>query len=163
MTTAAIRPARPTQRFPRWSLRVPELFFVLHLGRLVPWLVMVETTGRRSGRPRRVVLDVARVDERGLWVLAADGRQARWVMNLLAHPACVIRHRGRRYVARAKVGGVDAGELAAGIYRDRPLYTRLIYLAIGERIRNAADVRRLAAGAVAVFLEENPTNPPFRA
>jgi deazaflavin-dependent oxidoreductase (nitroreductase family) len=153
MTTAAIQPARQTQRFQRWLLRVPELFFVLRLSRLVPWLVMVETTGRRSGRPRRVVLDVARVDEDGLWVLAADGRQARWVMNLLANPACVVRHSGRRFVARATVTDADPGDLAVGIFHDRPFYTKLIYLAIGERIRGAADVRRLAAGAVAVRFE----------
>ena len=111
---------------------------------------MVETTGRRSGKRRRVVLDVARVDEDGLWVLAGDGRQARWVMNLLADPTCVIRHRGHRFVARATVTDADPGDLAVGIYRDRPFYTKLIYLAIGERIRGAADVRRLSADAVAV-------------
>ena len=155
MTTAAIGPRRQTQRFPRWILRVPELVFILHLGRLVPSLAMVVTIGRRTGRPRRVVLDVARRDAHGLWVLAADGREARWVKNLLAHPACVVWHRGRRFVARATVSDGDPGDLAVEIYRARPFYTRLVYLAIGERVHNAWDVRRLAAGAVAVFLEES--------
>jgi deazaflavin-dependent oxidoreductase (nitroreductase family) len=154
MTTAAIGPARPTQHLPRWFLRVPELFFVLHLSRLVPWLVMVVTTGRRTGRARRVVLDVARREEHGLWVLAADGREARWVKNLLADPGCVVWHRGRRFAARATVSALDPGDLAAEIYRDRPSYIKLVYLAVGERIRSEADARRLAAGAVPVFLEE---------
>ena len=159
MTDAAIGPRRQTQRFPRWFLRVPELLFVLHLSRRVPWLVMVATTGRRTGKRRRVVLDVARVDAHGLWVLAADGRRARWVLNLLAEPSCEVRHRGRRFAARATVSDDDPGDLAVAIYRARPFYTRLIYLAIGERVHNAWDVRRLSVGAVPVFLEEAAASP----
>ena len=155
MTTETIGPARPTQRIPRWFLRVPELVFTLHLGRLAPWLVMLETTGRRTGKRRRVVLDVARRDEHGLWVLAADGLEARWVKNLLADPRCEVWHRGRRFAASATIGGADPGDLAVGIYRDRPFYTKLIYLAVGERIRSEADVRRLSAGVMAIFLEED--------
>lgn len=156
MTTAAApAPAtRPTQRFPRWFLRVPELVFKLRVDRFVPFLVMIETTGRRTGRPRRVVLDVARRDDTGLWVMAGDGHEARWVKNLLANPQCRVWHRGRRFVARATIGGADAGDLSVEIYRDRPFYTKLIYLAIGERVRGEADVRRLSAGVVAVFLQE---------
>jgi deazaflavin-dependent oxidoreductase (nitroreductase family) len=159
VTTAALGPTRQTQRFPRWFLRAPELLFVLHLGRLVPWLAMVVTIGRRSGKPRRVVLDVARVEAHGLWVLAADGRRARWVMNLLADPSCEVRHRGRRFAARATVTHDDPGDLAVGIYRARRFYTRLIYLAIGERVHNAWDVRRLSVAAVPVFLEETLASP----
>lgn len=155
MTTATIGPARPTQRIPRWFLRVPQLVFTLHLGRFAPWLVMIQTTGRRTGRPRRVVLDVAKRDANGLWVLAADGLEARWVKNLLADPRCGVWHRGRRFSASATIGGADPGDLAAGIYRDRPFYTKLIYLAAGERIRGEADVRRASAGVVPVFLEED--------
>lgn len=155
MTTATIGPARPTQRYPRWFMRTPELLFHLHLDRLVPW-VMIVTIGRRSGKPRPVVLDVARRDRRGLWVIAADGLEARWVKNLLADPYCKVSHRGRRYVARAAVAAIDPGDLAAEIYRDRPLYIKLVYLGIGKRVRSEADVRRLSADAVAVCLEEIP-------
>jgi deazaflavin-dependent oxidoreductase (nitroreductase family) len=153
MTTAALRSARPTQRYPRWFMRMPELLFHLHLDRLVPW-VMIVTTGRRTGKPRPVVLDIARRDVHGLWVIAADGLEARWVKNLLASPSCAVTHRGRRFVARASVGAADPGDLAVEVYRDRPLYLKLVYLALGKRVRSEADVRRLSAGAVAVRLQE---------
>lgn len=156
MTTAAVRPTRPTQRLPRWFMRAPELAFTLHLSRLVPWLVMIETTGRRTGKPRRVVLDVARRDGDGLWVLAGDGSQARWLMNLLAHPTCRVWNRGRRYVARAKVGGVDAGDLSVEVFRARPLYVKAVYLGLGKRIRSEADLRRSVEDVVPVFLAEVP-------
>lgn len=151
---ATLRPARPTRRIPRWLLRAPELFFRLHLGRFVPWWVMIVTTGRRSGKPRSAVLDVVRRDERGLWVIAADGLEARWAKNLLADPSCTVVHRGRRFSARATVAAADPGDLVAEIYRDRPTYLKLVYLAIGQRIRSEADARRLAAGSMPVCLEE---------
>ena len=157
MTSAAIGPTRPTQRIPHWFLRVPELVFTLHLSRLTPWLTMIVTTGRRSGKPRRVVLDVAKREAGDLWVLAADGLGARWVKNLLADPRCRVTYRGRRFAAHATVTAADPGELVAEIYHDRPLYTRLIYLAVGERVHNEADARRLAEGVVPVWLEEDRT------
>lgn len=153
MTTAALR---PTQRLPRWFMRAPELAFTLHLGRLVPWLVMIETTGRRSGKSRRVVLDVARREARGLWVLAGDGYQARWLMNLLTHPTCRVWNRGRRYIARASAGGVDAGDLSVEVFHARPLYVKAVYLGLGKRLRSEADLRRAVEGVVPVFLAEVP-------
>jgi deazaflavin-dependent oxidoreductase (nitroreductase family) len=144
---------RVTQRFPRWFLRAPELIFRLRLSWLAPTLVMLVTTGRRTGRKRAVVLDVARIDRSGLWVIAGDGMRARWVLNLAADPAVEVWHRGRRWRGRATVGGIDAGELNVDIYRDRPLYTRLVYRLIGERIRDESDVRRLARGTIAVRIE----------
>lgn len=154
MTTSAVRPVRPTQRLPRWFMRAPELVFMLHLGWLVPWLVMIETVGRRTGRPRRVVLDVARREGRGLWVMAGDGFEARWLMNLLAHPTCRVWNRGRRYVARATVGGADAGDLSAEVFRHRPLYVKAVYLGLGQRIHSEAALRRSVEDVVPVFLEE---------
>ena len=151
--TAGPAAGRPTSRFPRWFLRAPELIFRLRLDRFAPTLVMLTTTGRRSGAPRPVVLDVARHDADGLWVIAGDGMRARWVLNLLADPDVEVRHRGRRWRGRATVGGMDAGDLNVAIYRDRPAYVRLIYRLIGERIRGEADVRRLAEGTLAIRIE----------
>ena len=144
---------RPTQRFPRWFLRAPELVFRTRLGFLVPTWVMLVTTGRRSGRRRAVVLDVARADARGLWVIAGDGMRARWVLNLLADPRVEVWHRGRRWMGRAEIGTTDAADLNVEIYRSRPMYARLIYRLIGQRIGGEEDVRRLAAGTVAVRIE----------
>jgi deazaflavin-dependent oxidoreductase (nitroreductase family) len=146
---------RPTQRFPRWFLRAPELIFRLRLAFLVPTLLMLVTHGRRTGRSRPVVLDVARVDSRGVWVLAGDGVRAAWVLNLLDEPRVEVWHRGRRWAGWATVGAGDAGDLAVEIYRQRRTYTRLIYRLIGERVRDEADVRRLSQGAVAVRVERD--------
>jgi deazaflavin-dependent oxidoreductase (nitroreductase family) len=147
---------RLTQRFPRWFLRAPELIFRLRLSFLVPTLVMLVTTGRRTGRQRAVVLDVARRGPDGLWVIAGDGMQARWVRNLIADPRVEVWHRGTRWNGRATVGSVDPGDLAVEIYRARPTYARLIYRLIGERIRGEEDVRRLSCDNAAVWIAMEP-------
>jgi deazaflavin-dependent oxidoreductase (nitroreductase family) len=152
---ASVGDRRPTTRFPRWFLRAPELLFRLRLDALWPSLAMVTTTGRKSGRRRPIVLDVARAERDRLWVIAGDGMRARWVMNVLADPRVEVRHRGRRWLGRASVGGMDAADLNVAIYRDRPAYVRLIYRLIGERVRDEADVRRLAAGTVAVRIDRD--------
>lgn len=147
---------RPTQRLPSWFLRAPELIFRLRLGFLVPAWVMLVTTGRRTGLRRAVVLDVARRERDGLWVIAGDGLRARWVRNLIAEPRVEIWHRATRWNGRAAVGGVDAGDLAVEIYRARPTYARLIYRLVGERVRDENDVRRLARDNVAVRIIPEP-------
>jgi deazaflavin-dependent oxidoreductase (nitroreductase family) len=144
---------RPTSRFPRWFLRAPELLFRLHLDALWPSLVMLTTTGRRTGQRRSVVLDVARADRDGLWVIAGDGMRARWVLNLLADPRVEVRHAGHRWSGTATVGAGDAAELTVAIYRDRPRYVRLIMRIEGDRVRGEDDVRRLATGTVAVRID----------
>lgn len=152
---AAADAPRPTTRFPRWFLRAPELLFRLHLDALWPSLVMLTTTGRRTGQRRSVVLDVARVEPDRLWVIAGDGMRARWVMNLLADPRVEVRHAGRRWTGAATVGAGDAAELTVAIYRNRPRYVRLVMRIEGDRVRGEDDVRRLAAGTVAVRIDRD--------
>jgi deazaflavin-dependent oxidoreductase (nitroreductase family) len=143
----------PTSRLPRWFLRSPEIIFRLHLDVLTPFWVMLITRGRTSGRPRPVVVDVARRVPGGLWVIAGDGWQAHWVSNLAADSHVTVQYRGRRMPGRALIDeSIDPGDLAVRIYRDRPRYVRLIYRLMGEYIANETDVRRSMAGTLAVFI-----------
>jgi deazaflavin-dependent oxidoreductase (nitroreductase family) len=153
MTGHATTDERITRRIPRWILAAPEWLIRLRLGFLVPWWVMVVTTGRRSGRPRRVVLDVIRRDGDRLWVLAADGRRADWVRNILADPRVEIWHGAQRRPARARLLDPSAAvEFGLEVYRRRPAYVRAVYRVFGERITSEDDVRRLASGTQPVEL-----------
>ena len=70
---------------------------VLKLGTwmgVAPGLVLVETTGRRSGKRRRNVVGM-HVDGLTGWVVAEQGRHAGYVRNLEAHPDVRVRLRGR--------------------------------------------------------------------
>jgi len=53
-------------------------------------IVELETTGAKSGLPRRVPL-AGRADESGVWVISQHGRRAGWAHNIAAHPEVRVR------------------------------------------------------------------------
>ncbi|MCV7252490.1 nitroreductase family deazaflavin-dependent oxidoreductase [Mycolicibacterium fluoranthenivorans] len=53
-------------------------------------IVELETTGAKSGLPRRVPL-AGRADEDGVWVISQHGRRAGWAHNIAAHPEVRVR------------------------------------------------------------------------
>jgi deazaflavin-dependent oxidoreductase (nitroreductase family) len=132
---------------------MPEWLFRLRMGGLAPWWVMLVTIGRRSGRPRRVVLDVVHREGDRIWVVAADGRRADWVRNLVANPRLEVWHGWRQYRAVARLlDDRDGDEMMVELYRRRPTYVRAVYRLLGERVASEADARRLAAGLQPVEL-----------
>ena len=53
-------------------------------------VVELETTGRKSGEPRRVPL-AGRADDNGVWVISQHGRRAGWAHNISADPRVRVR------------------------------------------------------------------------
>jgi deazaflavin-dependent oxidoreductase (nitroreductase family) len=56
----------------------------------LPGVVILETTGRKSGEPRRVPVGKA-LDGDTLWVIAEHGRRAAYVRNIEAQPRVRVR------------------------------------------------------------------------
>ncbi len=52
--------------------------------------VELETTGAKSGQPRRVPL-TGRADADGVWVISQHGRRAGWAHNITANPKVRVR------------------------------------------------------------------------
>jgi deazaflavin-dependent oxidoreductase (nitroreductase family) len=72
-----------------------------------PSVVILETTGRRSGRPRRV--PVTRMTDRDtLWIVTEHGRRAAYVRNIEAEPRVRVRVGRRWRSGRAEVLGPAA-------------------------------------------------------
>src|SRR5260370_6783973 len=65
------------------------------LAGLAPWWVVLETTGHRSGEPRRTPLARGPISQRAACLIAVHGRHASWVKNLEASPRVRIQIRGR--------------------------------------------------------------------
>ena len=52
--------------------------------------VELETTGAKSGQPRRVPL-TGRADDSGVWVISQHGKRAGWAHNISASPTVRVR------------------------------------------------------------------------
>ena len=68
-----------------------------------PWWVLLETRGRRSGRPRTFPLARGPMEGDAVWLCSVHGRHANWVRNLEASPQVRIKLSGRWHAARASV------------------------------------------------------------
>jgi deazaflavin-dependent oxidoreductase (nitroreductase family) len=79
---------------------------------VAPWWVILETTGRKSGKPRRVPLARGPADERTIWLIAVHGPHASFVKNLLAEPQVRIKIRGRWLCGRAQLEPLDERRLS---------------------------------------------------
>jgi deazaflavin-dependent oxidoreductase (nitroreductase family) len=65
------------------------------VGLPTPSVVILETIGRRSGRPRRVPV-TRMLDGDTLWIVTEHGRRAAYVRNIEANPRVRVRA-GRRW------------------------------------------------------------------
>jgi deazaflavin-dependent oxidoreductase (nitroreductase family) len=138
----------------RWFLRMPIWLFRSGLDRFMPGWIMLTTTGRRSGKPRRNVVDVARREGDTVYILAAYGEKADWVRNLKADSSLKAQIGGRKFDARAAfLPGEEAGDLMVALFRNRPAYVRAVLRAIGVQVANEEDVRRAGAGMLTVRIE----------
>ena len=83
-----------------WRLTNP---LARRLTRVARWWVVLETKGRRSGRPRQTPLARGPQIDGSMWLIAVHGRHASWVKNLGADPVVRIRidrewHRGEAHL-----------------------------------------------------------------
>jgi deazaflavin-dependent oxidoreductase (nitroreductase family) len=73
--------------------RAANPFFRLWTGLALGWAV-IETTGRRTGRPRQVPVG-GRLRGSVFWAVAGDGRHSAFVLNIEANPLVRVRVHGR--------------------------------------------------------------------
>jgi deazaflavin-dependent oxidoreductase (nitroreductase family) len=116
-------------RVQRWLLN-PPMKLMVWLG-VVPGHVVLETRGRRTGRPRRTVVGAHR-DHDTVWIVAEQGRHAAWVRNLAADPSVRVRHRARWQQARAVVVDDDDSRARLATWH-RPGHARLVQ-ALGTQL-----------------------------
>jgi deazaflavin-dependent oxidoreductase (nitroreductase family) len=112
---AAKERKRRRVRFMQRYVANPLVKPLTHLG-LLPNYVVLETTGRRSGRPRTTVVGVhpdPDGDASAVWIVAEHGHRAAYVRNIEAEPAVRIRRRRRWHPGRAEVVDHDPEALLA--------------------------------------------------
>src|ERR1700752_2181534 len=107
-------------------------------------VIELETTGAKSGQPRRVPL-TGRADDKGLWVISQHGRRAGWAHNIAADPKVRVRvnnqwrsgtatfepdddvaARARSFFGNSKVGQ-SAAALGMRALQSDPISVRITY------------------------------------
>ncbi len=79
------------RKIPRWLARAPIPLFEAGWGWLAGHrLLMLEHTGRRTGLPRKVVLEVIDVRADTVDVVSGYGQSSQWFLNIKAEPAVRI-------------------------------------------------------------------------
>ena len=99
----------------------------------VEWIVL-ETIGRRSGRPHAVVLDVVGRDAARdvYYVQPAEGRRSAWVHNVGAHPDVAARVGARRMRVHVRdATGAEGAAVVLRFLRAHPWYARVIVWFVG--------------------------------
>ena len=91
-----LRLVRALQRY----LFNPPIKLLFRLGAVPPGYALLETVGRRSGRPRRTPVGNGLVGDT-FWIVAEHGPRAAYVLNLQANPRVRVKLRqGWRVVWR---------------------------------------------------------------
>ena len=75
------------------------------VGRRLP-VTMLETTGRKSGRPRRTAVG-GKVVDNTFWMVSEHGEHSHYVLNIKADPTVRVRIRGRCHTGTAHVLPAD--------------------------------------------------------
>jgi len=122
---------RPPTGLQAWFARAPRYLFRWRLGRLLGnRFCLLVHTGRTSGLPREVVLEVCEHDPAtgSVTVASGFGRRSQWFRNILADPAVTIQVGGRpRTPATAQVlPPQESGEAMARYAAAHPRSARAI-------------------------------------
>lgn len=97
MTTDSVSALEESQRRRRSRHRIFWRIVNLptrRLAGLAPWWVVLETQGRRTGKPRITPLARGPIDSDAVWLNSVHGRHADWVRNLEATPEVRIKLSG---------------------------------------------------------------------
>ena len=77
------------------------------LAGIAPWWVLIETVGRRTGKPRRTPLARGAFDGHTTWLISVHGRHASWVKNVEDSPTVRLRVERRWRTGTASVVRYD--------------------------------------------------------
>jgi len=119
----------------------------------IDWIVL-ETRGRKSGRPHEVMLDVVAEAPDTFYVQPADGRRADWVRNVTADARVTAQVRGERFAARVDdVTGAEGAAAVLRFVRGHPWYARVIVWFVGyvDRLDRPDDELRALFADTPVF------------
>jgi deazaflavin-dependent oxidoreductase (nitroreductase family) len=130
----------------------PPIKLLFALGVVLPGYALLETIGRKSGKPRRTPIGDGRVGNQ-FWIVAEHGTKAGYVLNIAKNPRVRVKVRqglrARWYTGRAQVLPDDSPR-----ERQRWLATQL-----PKSASNAAAVRFFGTDLMTVRIDLDVAGP----
>ena len=124
----------------------PPIKLLFALGVVPPGYALLETIGRKSGKPRRTPVGNGRVGNE-FWIVAEHGREAGYVRNIESNPRVRLKLRDG---LRAKWCGGTAHLLPGDDPRERQ---RWLATKVPGSARNAAAVRLFGTRLLSVRID----------
>lgn len=159
-----IRGAYPASAVMKQVVHLPLLLWRLGLGFLFNWIILImTTTGRKSGLPRRAAIEFHEYNGRK-YVYSGWGGRAQWYQNLLADPHVTLQSAaGTERVIAHRLADERALAEAYHHYMQNPVL-RVLFRVSGLRL----DLRDILAHKENVYLltfdpTDEPTPPPLAA
>jgi deazaflavin-dependent oxidoreductase (nitroreductase family) len=139
----------PRSGWRRAVLRAPIALYRAGLGALLGHRVVLLThTGRKSGLPRQVVLEVVgRGDQPGSYVIASGyGERAQWFRNIVATPAVRYQVGARKYQGTAvPLEPEESGRRLAAYAGRHPRTAAKLMAALGHAPKSDDDYATIGA------------------
>lgn len=156
-----VRRAEPPRGLRRLLWRAPIRLYQVGLGPLLGGKFMLVThTGRVSGMPRQVVVEVVHSDEHGYVSASGFGKRADWYRNVMANPRVTLQTGGRRLRATAYPVDADEGAAIMARYAARhPRAARGLCKIMGFAVDGSAEDFR-AVGVHIPFVRFVPADDP---
>jgi deazaflavin-dependent oxidoreductase (nitroreductase family) len=109
------------------------------------WM-LITTKGRKSGMPRKTMVDVMDYDKTTdtYYIEAAYGARADWYKNIQSNPIFEAQVGRRKFKARAGALTTEgAGEMLVQFYRHKPAYTRSVMAMAGMKFKDEKELHML--------------------
>ncbi|WP_433229149.1 nitroreductase family deazaflavin-dependent oxidoreductase [Actinomadura formosensis] len=156
------RPAPPTG-LRRLLWRLPIRLYRMGLGPLLGRRIMLLThTGRVSGRPRQVVIEVVQKDGHGYVAASGFGPRADWYRNVMANPEVTLQIAGKRIQATAApIATGEGAEIMARYAPRHPVAARQLCKLMGFAVDGSVEDYR-QVGRHIPFVRFTPRPTPLR-
>ena len=153
-----IRDVSPPSGLNRAFFRLPIYFYRIGLGGLFgKRMLLLNHTGRKSGKPRQAVLEIVHHDSVNstFVVNAGFGPTSDWYQNLLANPdVSIVVGRQPIDVRAERLKPAQAGPLMLNFVRQHPQETRFVSF-LGYTV-DGSDEDWIALGSELILIALNP-------
>ncbi len=133
----------------RLAFRLPIWLYKIHLGWLLgSRFMLLEHTGRKSGLPRKTVIEVVRFDKQKRIFYAASGwgEKSDWYQNVMKNPHVSIQSgRVNQPAVAERLPAEEAGEELVQYARQHPMAWRELASFMGYELDGSeAEIRTVA-------------------